>query len=255
MKLAYLVEVAALVSAHGRILVADSTQLSNVLLRDYYVQSRNRFNRWMRELNDIDSGTVSKDPLQAFGLAPQRTPVVSLAEQILVNDLLNRVWTVILTSIDRASDSNRLESLADNVFKSHLTVRHKALEVCENKLRVNAKQRPYVEKLRNSAERWADLLNCHLIHEFDLWQYAFDADRTREFYEDRFRNMQDSEDHQAWSLILAGLRQSFPDSDGLAAPLHDDDRMITRCIVDSFPGDSASRELWTLPHLHSGSKM
>lgn len=254
MKLAYLVEVAALVSAHGRLLVEDSANLSNVLLRDYYVQSRNRFNRWMRELNDIDSGITNRDPLQAFGLTPQRVPVVSLAEQVLVNDLLNRVWTVILTASDRATGTNRLESLADNVFRSHQTVRHKALDVCEKNLRQGAAQIAYIRKLKNSAERWADLLNCRLIHEFDLWKYCFDQERTQEFFEDRFRNIPDAAESQSWSLILAGLRQSFPDGEGLAAPLSDDDRMITRCIVDAFPADSRSRDLWSLPHLQGASR-
>ena len=63
MKLAYLVEVTALISAHSRLLIERPDELSNTLLGDYYVHSRNRFNRWMRDLNDLENGVTIRDPL------------------------------------------------------------------------------------------------------------------------------------------------------------------------------------------------
>ncbi|MEZ6122056.1 MAG: hypothetical protein R3C49_02635 [Planctomycetaceae bacterium] len=248
MKLAYLVEVTALVSAHSRLLIEQAAELSTVLLGDYYIHSRNRFNRWMRDLNDLEHGVSIRDPLHLFGLSPKSPPALSITEQILVNDLLNRVWTVILIACDRHRGEDRIEPLAHNVFRSHLTVRHKSLSVCMNDSALRPEQMLYVNKLRTASERWADLLNCGLMAEFDLWSYAFDETRAREFYQDRFRNEQLlSSDNRAWSLILAGLRHSFPDVDGLAAPVHDDDRMIVRSIIDCFPGDTQSMAVWSLP--------
>lgn len=255
MKLAYLVEVAALASAHSRLLIENSDHISNVLLGDYYVQSRNRFNRWMRDLNDIEHGVAIRDPLHLFGLSPRNPPALSIAEQILVNDLLNRVWTVMLIACDRDRQHTRIEPLAHNVFRSHLTVRHKALAVCMNDPEMQPEQVLYVEKLRTSSERWADLLNCSLMADYDLWDYAFDEMRARDFHADRFQQEQLSpQDSQAWSLILAGLRHSFPDIDGLSAPVHDDDRMITRSIIDCFPADTRSMAVWSLPTIARGQR-
>jgi hypothetical protein len=247
-KLAYLVEVTALISAHSRLLIERPDELSNTLLGDYYVHSRNRFNRWMRDLNDLENGVTIRDPLYLFGLVPRFPPSMSITEQILVNDLLNRVWTVILVACDRHREDVRIEPLAHNVFRSHMTVRHKALSVCMNDPKLKPEQVLHINKLRTSSERWADLLNCSLMAEYDLWDYAFDETRARQFHQDRFQNEKlGAQDSRAWSLILAGLRHSFPDVDGLSAPVHDDDRMIVRSTIDCFPGDTQSMAVWSLP--------
>ncbi|MEZ6127408.1 MAG: hypothetical protein R3C59_01835 [Planctomycetaceae bacterium] len=248
MKLAYLVEVTALVSAHSRLLIEQTDELSNVLLGDYYIHSRNRFNRWMRDLNDLENGVAIRDPLHLFGLSPKFPAIMSLTEQILVNDLLNRIWTVILVACDRHRGAERIEPLARNVFRSHETVRHKALSLCMHDSSLHPEQVLQINRLRTSSERWSDLLNCGLMAEYNLWMYAFDETRAREFHQDRFHQerLMPSND-RAWSLILAGLRHSFPDADGLAAPVHDDDRMIVRSIIDCFPGDTQSMAVWSLP--------
>lgn len=248
MKLAYLVEVTALVSAHSRMLIEQQEELSNVLLGDYYIHSRNRFNRWMRDLNDLESGVPIRDPLHLFGLSTRFPPIMSITEQILVNDLLNRVWTVILAACDRYRGQRLIEPLAHNVFRGHQTVRHKALSVCMHDSTLHSEQVLHINKLRTSSERWSDLLNCGLMAQYNLWEYAFDETRAREFHQDRFHNENlTPQDSRAWSLILAGLRHSFPDTDGLAAPIHDDDRMIVRSVVDCFPGDQKSMAVWSLP--------
>lgn len=246
MKLAYLVEVTALVTAHSRLLIEQPKQISTVLLGDYYVQSRNRFNRWMRDLNDLENGVTIRDPLHLFGLSPQFPPTMSITEQILVNDLLNRVWTVVLISCDVHRGEERIRPLAENVYRSHSVVRHKALSVANDDVAINPDQMLHLNRLRAASERWADLLNCALMAEYDLWNYAFDPMRAQEFFEDRCGGTRpESSDSGFWPLVLAGLRKSFPDIDGLSSPLHDDDRMITRSIMDCFPCDSQSLAPWT----------
>ncbi|APZ91874.1 hypothetical protein [Fuerstiella marisgermanici] len=256
MKLAYLVEVAALASAHSRLLIEKSEDIPNALLGDYYIHSRNRFNRWMRDLNDLEHGVTIRDPLHLFGLSPKEPPALSLAQQILVNDLLNRVWTVMLVACDRHRRQTRIESLAHNVFRSHQTVRHRALSVCLNDSSLEPEQVLQIEKLRTSAERWADLLSCGLMDSYALWDYAYDEQRAREFYRDRFhRERIAPQNSQAWTLILAGLRHSFPETGGLASSVHDDDRMITRCIIECFPGDTQSLAVWSLPTIERGQRI
>lgn len=255
MKLAYLVEVTALVSAHSKILIEQPDQISNVLLGDYYVQCRNRFNRWMRDLNDLENGVTIRDPLHLFGLSPKCPASLSIAEQVLVNDLLNRVWTVMLVACDVHRHENRIQPLAHNVFRSHMAVRHKALSICMEDKQLKPEQLLHIDKLRAAAERWADLLNCSLMASYDLWDYAFDRTRAQEFFQDRFRSERlTSDNSQVWSLILAGLRHSFPDVDGLSSPLHDDDRMITRSIVDCFPGDNQDMAVWSLPTIEKSQR-
>ena len=175
MKLAYLVEVTALLSAHSRMLIEQPRPISNQLLGDYYIQSRNRFNRWMRDLNDIENDVEIRDPLHRIGLSPVRPAAQSITEQILINDLVNRVWTVMLAAYDRHHHNRNIEQLVHNVYRGHLAVRHKALwVVCLNSKSLLPTHVIHIDKLRSSTERWSDLLSCTLMAEYDLWHYAFD---------------------------------------------------------------------------------
>ena len=74
-KLAYVTEVAALISAHCHLLIERPEPFSTALLGDFYVQSRNRFNRWHRDLNDLENGVQIRDPLHLVGLNPIRPPL------------------------------------------------------------------------------------------------------------------------------------------------------------------------------------
>lgn len=244
-KLAYLTEVAALISAHSHLLLDHPEPLGNSVLGDFYIHSRNRFNRWLRDLNDIENGVAIRDPLHLIGLSPVRPPVQSITEQILINDLLNRVWTVAVIANDRKRQEDRAETLAKNVLKGHLMVRHKALGLCLDESELTAEQVIHINKLRGSAERWSDLLCCMLMGQFGLWEYAYDMERAKEFYEERFGRDELQTRSPAWTLILAGLRHSFEDVEGLAAPLHEDDRLIARAILDAFPSGAGNMAVWS----------
>lgn len=247
MKLAYLTEVAALVAAHCHLLIEQPEPLSTSVLGDFYIQSRNRFNRWLRDLNDLEHGVEIRDPLHLIGLNPVRPPVQSITEQILINDLLNRVWTVVTVSTDRHRNEDRVETLVKNVHRGHLTIRHKALSLCLSDEALTPAQVIHINQLRASAERWSDMLCSMLMGRFDLWDYAYDRSRAEEFYNDRFDQETMKPRSQVWTLILAGLRHSFPDEEGLGAPLHDDDRQIARAMLDSFPAGAGNMAIWSGP--------
>lgn len=249
MKLAYLTEVAALISAHCHLLIEQPEPLPNSVLGDFYIQSRNRFNRWLRDLNDLEHGVTIRDPLHLIGLNPVRPPVQSITEQILINDMLNRAWTVVVVGADRYREEDRVETLVKNVHRGHLTIRHKALNLCLNDESLTPAQVIHVNHLRSSAERWSDMLCSMLMGRFDLWEYAYDQTRAREFYEDRFNQETLKPQSQVWTLILAGLRNSFPEDGSLGAPLHEDDRRIARAMLDSFPTSAGNMAIWTGPTL------
>lgn len=244
MKLAYLTEVAALMAAHHRLFVEESGEIPNQVLGDYFILSRNRFNRWSRDLTDLESGLSVSDPLHLTGLVSQRPATRSLTEQIMINDMVARIWTVLLIARDRCHGSDRVEPLAHNVFLGHLSVRHKAISVCLADERMTARDMQVVDRVREASERWTDMLCCQLMDEYNLWQYAFDRERAREFLRDRGDQKTLTHSSQAWVLILAGLRHSFPDAEGLSATIHDDDRRITRLILSSFPEHAPEMHFW-----------
>jgi len=54
LKLSALPEIAALLAAHGQSFAEQTSSVSVQAIGDYYVYSRNRFNRWMRLLDQLD---------------------------------------------------------------------------------------------------------------------------------------------------------------------------------------------------------
>lgn len=244
LKLAYLTEVAALMAAHGRLFVEQHEELPTQTIGDYYILSRNRFNRWMKDLSDLESGLNIRDPLQLLGLTQPCPATRTIAEQILVNEMLARVWTILLMARDRYQDIDRIKPVAHNVFLGHLSVRHKALSVVLNDDRLQQQDLVAIDKLRKATERWTDLLCCPLMGEYDLWQYAFHEDAAKELYKDRTDHNSLDPRSRAWVLLLSGMRHSFPETDGLASAIHDDDRRLSRLMLNSFPEDASEMTFW-----------
>lgn len=250
MKLAYLTEVAALMSAHGQLFIQQTDELPNQVVGDYYILSRNRFNRWMKDLNDIENGISITDPRRLLSMVPGRSITRSMCEQIMINEMLSRIWTLLLIARDRQHGSDQLRPLAHNVFLGHVSIRHKALSICLTDPRVTPRDTQAIDKLRICSERWTDMLCCQLMEQFDLWQYAFDRERAQEFLRDRNDQQRSCINSQAWVLILAGMRHSFPDTDGLAAPISEEDRAILRLILSSFPAEAPEMAFWLGRRLH-----
>ena len=65
-----------------------------------------------------------------------------------------------------------------------------------------------------------------------------------EFLRDRVDQAGLSHRSRSWVLILAGMRHSFQETDGLSAPIHDDDRRLARLMLNSFPEDAAEMTFW-----------
>ena len=244
MKLAYLTEVAAIMAAHHRLFIDQPQEVSVAAIGDYYILSRNRFNRWMRDLTDLENGLAIREPLHLIGLTSSLPAARSLAEQIMINEMVARIWTILLVARDSKNGTDRTHAVAHNVFLGHLSVRHKALSVCLTDKKMSPKDIIAVDKLRAATERWTDMLCCHLMDEFDLWGYAFDKDRAKEFLCDRANQRSLNHQSQAWVLILAGMRHCFPDTEGLAAPIHEDDRSLARLMLTSFPENSPEMSFW-----------
>ena len=250
LKLAYLTEVAALMAAHSRLFVEQPDEVPAQTIGDYYILSRNRFNRWMKDLNDLEHGTTVRSSQPAWDAHDGLPATRSLVEEILINEMLARIWTMLLLARDCFQGIDRVRPVAHNVFLGHLSVRHKALGVLLSDRHVKASDLSAVDRIRRATERWTDMLCCPLMDDFDLWQYAFHEPTAREFLEERVDQSSIDPRNRAWVLVLAGMRHCFPDEGGLAAPAHDDDRRRSRLMLNSFPEHAPEMTFWMRSRVH-----
>ncbi len=249
MKLAYLTEVAAFIAAHSHLLIEQPDEISADTIGDYYILSRNRFNRWMRDLEDSRNHPSIHDPLHMVGLIDRKSASSDIVRQILINDMVVRLWTVLMLARDANHGIDRIRPVARNIYLGHLSVRHNALRVAMADDRTTAKELLAVDKLRNSIERWTDLLCCSVMGQFNLWEYAFNKERAQEFLRDRGELAGFGHHNRSWVLILAGMRHSFQEIEGLAAPIHGDDRRIVSLILNCFPEAAPEMAFWTAPRV------
>ncbi len=243
-----LVELAAIVSAHGPVLVRGTGQLSATSMEQYWTASKCRLDRWGRSLK----GFVSYAEEAGEQRRQAQWPLVrGVLEEILTGEVLTRVWTAVLCAHDRHHGSNAAEAIARSVLVGHLEARHRVLTLLVRSPVIEAEGAVKLNHLRRRTERWADLLVGYLVGLDEVSQFAVDPARARDFAEDlRYRsNLKGG--RQAWPLVLASLRAAFGEGLCAVSPNADLNARIASSILACFQGelfDSTGlfRSLWLM---------
>ena len=112
-----LVELAAIVSAHGPVLVRGAERLSATGIEQYWVTSKCRLDRWGRSLKAFADETADADQTRRQVYWPR---IQGVLEEILTGEMLTRAWTAVLCAYDRRRGTDQAESVARSVTIGHL---------------------------------------------------------------------------------------------------------------------------------------
>ncbi len=236
-----LVELAAIISAHGPVLVRGTERLSASALESYWTTSKCRLDRWGQSLKSFRS---EPDMAQV-----QWSTARSVLEEILTGEMLTRVWSAILCAHDREHGNNHAEPIARSVLLGHLEARHRVLTLLVRGPGIDAEAAVKLNHLRRRSERWTDLLIGYLRGLHDVDEFAVDPIRARDFSEDLQYQSNLKGGRHAWPLVLASLRTAFQRGLSPDAPNADLNGQIAASILACFPGelfDSTGlfRSLW-----------
>lgn len=253
-----LVELAAVVSAHGPALVRSTRRLSAASLEAYWTASKCRLDRWGRSLKRFTG--------DAAGATAQRRrarwPLIrSVLEEILTGEVLTRVWTAVVCAHDRHHGSDEAEAIARSVLIGHLEARHRVLTLLVRGPGIETEGAVKLNHLRRRTERWTDLLVGYLAGLHDVGEFAIDPARAKDFAEDlRRRSSLEGgplnadayscpAEWAAWPLVLASLRAAFQKGLHPVSPNADLNAQIASGILACFRQelfDSAGlfRSLW-----------
>ncbi len=226
-----LVELAAIVSAHGPVLIRGTRQLSNTSIEQYWVTSKCRLDRWGRSLKDFSDEADDPNPRRR----EQRWPRVrGVLEEIITGEMLTRAWTAVLCAHDRFHGTSQTESVARSVMIGHLEARHRVLNLLVRGPGIDAAEAVRLNHLRRRSERWIDLLVGYLTGMHDVAEFATDPDRAKEFAEDlRYQSHLKGGRH-AWPLVLASLRTAFRKGLHPISPNADMNAKIASSILSCF---------------------
>lgn len=193
-----LAEVALLVSRVGRGMIEDAKEPSSNSLRDFWQQTRTLEQHWTLKLD-----TWSRDA------DPELNQLAELATQLFISELLARVWSTVLLGVDQNTGHDDLSRIARNAVSGLLQVRHGVMSRLLQQPNSLASQVAEIERLRRRSDRWTDLLIGNLAGGRDLFDFAFDVERAKDFATESMEYDPATGPHPVEHLMTAGLRMAF----------------------------------------------
>lgn len=243
-----LVELAALASAHGRVLIrSEGASLPIEGLGQYWSASKCRLDRWRRALKAASPALQNLppeiSPLERLTLGPadadgpsHNGSLISVLEEILLSEVLTRVWAALMSAFDERHGQSENAPVAESVLTGHAEARHGALTLLVQGPGVASRDALALNQLRRRAERWTDLLVGHICLEHDVSRFAPNLETAREFAADLRHHQAWSADQQAWSIVLASLRAAFRQKISSApSPNGDLNRQIAAGVLGCLP--------------------
>ena len=243
-----LVELAAIVSANGPVLVRGTDRLSAAGIEQYWIASKSRLGRWAKSLKSFskEQGEVGTMRHKA------RWPLVrGVLEEIITGEMLTRVWSAVLCACDRHHGTDTAEPVARSVLIGHLEARHRVLSLLVRSPKINAEAAVKLNHLRRRCERWTDLLVGYLAGLHDVSEFAVEPQRALDFAEDLQYRGKLGGGRQVWPLVVGSLHAAFRNGLSASSPNADLNERIASSILSCFPADlfdstGLFRSLWML---------
>ena len=175
-----LAELAAWIAVEASTPVAGSKEFTAASAQAYWTASKCRLERWNIALKvfsqDLSNEAAHHNPWPAIRV---------VTEEILMSEVLTRVWSAVLTDYDRSQGTQELCGIAHSVFIGHMETRNRALRLllqCADSEIDVARQ---LDQVRRHLERWTDLLLSHIANQKNASRFAHETARVAEFSRDR----------------------------------------------------------------------
>jgi hypothetical protein len=247
-----LAELAALIAVHAPSIV-QRPDAPRGLNEPYWAASRCRLDRWSRLLRQL-TAAMGHAQLPATLSWPRTGPVL---EEIIVTELLTRIWTATAAAHDAARSTQDLEPVARNVLAGHLDARRRLLTLMADDSVIDLSEAARLNQFRRRVERWTDMLLAHLADSIDIAEFAFEPERACDFADDLDHGAARADLPFTSQLVLVSLRASFADGVSERSPNRDLNRHIGSALLGAFPSDAAdtawlAEPLW-LQRIHQST--
>lgn len=243
-----LMELAAELATQCTAFLHGSSELKNCGIEQYWVASRCRLDRWstmLRRYTDLIQIRGANDATALWQL------VRPTLEEILVSEVLARIWTAIVAADDKRRGTRELEPVARSILVGHAEARHRTLKLMINGQGFGVEQAVTLNRLRRRCERWNDTLLAAVGKEAEVEEFAFDARHVREATADLRDACRRGKGRLAWQVVLASLRVSFHRGSPVPAANPDLNERIAMGIMsclaaDAFDGRGVLKSSWLM---------
>jgi hypothetical protein len=226
-----LIELAAIVSAHGPVLIESGRRIPAAGIEQYWMASKVRLDRWAWCLRTF-ADRASRDAQRRKAQWPA---VCCALEEIFTGEVLTRVWSAVLCAHDRRHGVDELEPVARSVRLGHMEARHRALTLMVRGSEIDAEAAMKLNRIRRRAECWTDVLIGHLVATHDVSEFAIDPKRAREFAHDLSNCSSRKGGRHTWPVLVASLRTAFQSGLSPDSTNHDLNGRIATAVISCFP--------------------
>lgn len=242
-----LVELAAIVSAHGPVLIRSGERIPTESIEQYWTTSKVRLDRWSWRLRSFVGKSDAAGP-EGWDKWPA---VRGVLEEILTGEMLSRVWSAVLCAYDRARGIDDAEPVVRSVMIGHMEARHRVLNLMVRGSKIDPKASALLNHIRRRTECWTDLLVGNVACHYKVAEFAFDQERASQFADDLRARAGLPSGRQVWRLLFASLRAAFQHGMDENSPNPDLNARIATAIISCFPMDlfdstGLMRSLWLL---------
>jgi hypothetical protein len=227
------VDLAAFISAQGPAFLSGAQHPPETSLAQYWTLSKCRLDRWNRSLRQLQTSGRAF----AQGANADNHGLQSLCEEIIVSEMVTRVWSSLLTAFDYLSGGGEAQPVASNVLSGHLEASNRVLNIIAYNRHHAKGPEADLNRLRRLTERWTDMLLGSLGTQIRADDFAHVPARAEEFSHDFDRSRQPGLRKQAWGLVAASLRETFEPHLNATAPNADLNTRIGGSILACFPAE------------------
>ncbi len=174
------VEFAAWLAIHSPAISRHLKSLQGLEIESYWVHSKSRLERWQSALKLFDADLVASSP--TYNPWPALETVI---DEIFLSEVLTRVWSALLLSVDRQRGRDDFSGLVYSVFLRHLETKNRALRMILAAQDKNSAAADRLNQVRRSAEKWTDLLLSYLDDQELAAKFASDRQRLRDYVGER----------------------------------------------------------------------
>jgi len=223
-----LAQLAGLVAFHGPAFLRDSERLTAVRLESYWSASRCRLERWLQQLR---LSQTEAPPEWARGGSHS---LRSVLEEILLSELLTRVWTCLVVEHDRRHNCDDAGNVARSIHLGHQEARNRTLQLMLRGPGVATEEAVGLNRLRRRVERWTDMLLGFLLLSGVKNEWAFDPQRALDFSIDMKEDYSLRREGQTWPLLFASLQSAFSEKLAPTAACPELNEKIAGAILGCF---------------------
>ncbi len=179
-----LAEMGSWVALHSGNLIFGSQVQPMLVATKYWTASKLRLHRWNTALKmfEEDMQRAKDQPAESANDHDFWPALQAVAQEILVSEILTRVWSATMLSHDRHHQTDELTGLAHSVYLSHLEAKNRVLRLILSGRALHEPMFDRINMLRRRMERWTDLFLGQLPMGETAAMFSFDRNRVKDFY-------------------------------------------------------------------------